>query len=398
MTRRSRLLDCWNFDLSGWIHAERALQTDQLCAGHRWDCMNDSQLGDVGTQLCQHDTLTALVRSLCGESAPIYGGAGRLREDYSYKLDRRAALLPRGESIISEADHERLRYDTTARVGTGLMTTRAVRALWALDPSSALVVTPGSHKAEFQSPTLERAEELDATTRLSLQRGDLVLLAGTTQFGLLPRTPEESMPRVLELLLVDHDIVAPAQGYVQRPMPPWVEVLPPHQRAVVAPRLGGYARQPLVVSGETVAIANTQQTSTSPVQLAPADEELWQWDTQGYVIVRGVMDKEWLVAANEALGVYRNDQSIVSQLGDPDFIHEDDCVASLRPHNYGTSKQVPAEFMRGLEGLPPPFCDPFVRLSTGFNRLQSCKPVGHYSRDVTVCMYMYVAACVYRSE
>ena len=30
-------------------------------------------------------------------------------------------------------------------------------------------------------------------------------------------------------------------------------------------------------------------------------EELWQWDTSGYLVLPGVMDARWLAAANSAL-------------------------------------------------------------------------------------------------
>ena len=86
---------------------------------------------------------------------------------------------------------------------------------------------------------------------------------------------------------------------------------------------------------------------------------LWQWETQGYLIVQGVMDLEWLAGANLALGTFRSDPSVVRPIGTSELWHEPDCSASLLPARPDPDDAGPLweERMGGLEALPSPHCE-----------------------------------------
>ena len=98
-------------------------------------------------------------------------------------------------------------------------------------------------------------------------------------------------------------------------------------------------------AGTTVALANPAVDTDEAVGDIAAGawlrdlqrhvaEEMWQWDAQGYCIARGVMDEEWLGAANAALDTYRSDPSVVREIGDSELWQEPDCSNTLRPVRY----------------------------------------------------------------
>lgn len=62
--------------------------------------------------------------------------------------------------------------------------------------------------------------------------------------------------------------------------------------------------------------------------------EMWQWETQGYLIVKGVMDSEWIKCCNHALDLFRNDPKIVRKIGASELWQEPDCSPLLLPAQF----------------------------------------------------------------
>ena len=91
--------------------------------------------------------------------------------------------------------------------------------------------------------------------------------------------------------------------------------------------------------------------------------EIWQWETQGYLIVN-VMDEDWLAGANLAIDTYRNDPNVVRRIPTSELWQEPDCSASLLPERPDPDDGGPLleERMTGLEALPRPHCDHFRRM------------------------------------
>ena len=59
--------------------------------------------------------------------------------------------------------------------------------------------------------------------------------------------------------------------------------------------------------------------------------EVWQWETQGYLIVQGVMDREWIDSCNHALDTFRDDPNVVAKIGASELWQESDCSPLLLP-------------------------------------------------------------------
>ena len=361
---RTTVEDVWNFDLSGFVHCPAALDPDEIEAARQSD-------GDLA-HLQDHPTLKAQLRLLCGESAPLYGHA-QAEEPLSFRLDRPACLVPRSDDFRrseydSPHDRLRLRYDNTAR--SDQVVVKGVRALWVLDDTDEVVVVPATHKADLPAPPLARAEAMDTVVRPALQAGDLLLLAGTTLFGLCPppggaQTAPVEAPRVAELLLADAQLAASGTGYVPKPLtelPPFMAKLSEEQRAVLLPGAAGHQGQALATDGNRTWLEPGLEQREISFATDVNAEELWQWTTQGYVVARGVMDAEWLEAANEALDTFRTDPSVVREIGDSELWQEPDCSSTLRPTGYETGDYQNEERMSGLEGLPEPHCQPFLKM------------------------------------
>jgi len=79
----------------------------------------------------------------------------------------------------------------------------------------------------------------------------------------------------------------------------WLDELTPARRALVAgpPRGLGHDGQPL--SNEQQLAPSLLGVNTRPD--APDHEEVWFWDLRGYLVLPGVMDRQWLAQCNAAL-------------------------------------------------------------------------------------------------
>eukprot|EP01045_Picozoa_sp_COSAG04_P014291 COSAG04_NODE_1060_length_8514_cov_60.572623_4_plen_129_part_00 len=85
--------------------------------------------------------------------------------------------------------------------------------------------------------------------------------------------------------------------------------------------------------------------------------EVWQWETQGYLIVN-VMDEDWLAGANLAIDTFRNDPNFVRRIPTSELWQEPDCSSSLLPERPDPDDGGPLleERMTGLEALPARKC------------------------------------------
>jgi hypothetical protein len=135
-------------------------------------------------------------------------------------------------------------------------------------------------------------------------------------------------------------------GCMGRPieeLPSWFAEMTPAQQAVLGPREGrpgsGVATDgsdvwvepdPASLSFAWAAGAATAalQQNKNPLMVA---HEVWQWETQGYLIIRGVMDPEWIKGCNHALDTFRDDPNVVHKIGASELWQETDCSTLLLP-------------------------------------------------------------------
>ncbi len=197
-------------------------------------------------------------------------------------------------------DRRRLRYANNGDTRE----CKGVRVFLALAPTpqdGGIVLVPGSHNRATEPPAafLAGADDLGMTEEPVLEAGDALICAANTLYGVRGRPG-----RVIEIVYVNSR-ARPTAGYPEIEAPEWVTELTPEQRAVVGTRATG--RGGTVISdGERTWVATVEER---PPSLAfhldensqPDPDELWFWDVRGYLVLRGVMDEEWLAAANRAV-------------------------------------------------------------------------------------------------
>ena len=76
------------------------------------------------------------------------------------------------------------------------------------------------------------------------------------------------------------------------------------------------------------------------------EKEFYFWDLNGYLVVRGVMDEEWLEKANEAVDKFQDRIEVGAEL------------ARGSKSQAGTGRPL----LPGLVDLPAPYCEPFRRM------------------------------------
>ena len=255
--------------------------------------------------LAENPNLLAAIDQLAGGQLPLWyraaydGTQGKDQEFHTtqFVLDRPSRRLTEEGQWANDLTVDELRrlgYDTTSRPDQ--VCVWGLRALWAVD-DSCVVVCPASHKANVQPPpSMARAEELGATERVQLSAGDCLLAVATTLLG--AAAPAGSLQECVFCDTSRYPGKPDADG-PRVPEASWLDELTLDRRALVAgpPRGFGHDGQPLT---------NEQQLEPSLLSVnvrpdAPIHEEVWFWDIRGYLVLPGVMDREWLAQCNEAL-------------------------------------------------------------------------------------------------
>ena len=144
-------------------------------------------------------------------------------------------------------------------------------------------------------------------------------------------------------------------------LPSWFKEMTPAQQAVLGEREGwpgsGVATdghdvwvEPDPLSSRYAWAADSdvaaQRQHNNPLMDA---NEVWQWETQGYLIVKGVMDSEWIKGCNCALDTFRGDPNVVHKIGASELWQESDCSPLLLPTQRDTNGEpILEERMTGI--------------------------------------------------
>ena len=235
-----------------------------------------------------------------------------------------------------------------------------VRVIWALCDVDAdddgVVLVPASHKSNVEAPEdlLTGADDMDLVEQPVLKSGDLLIIGGTTLQGLRPwkgRNPQ----RLIACEYANRAVLqSNGSGAKIEPRPEWMANLPSEHLAVLSNP--GYKD-----TTDPPPTLNTDGKKTwlekSPDIIHPSfykpdpdagidHKELYFWDLTGYLIVRNVMDEEWLARANEAIDKFSDRIVVGEELARGS--------KSLR----GTGRPT----LSGLLHLPEPYCEPFRKM------------------------------------
>ena len=280
---------------------------------------------------------------------------------YGFRLDTEPVLL--GEN--NETEDMRLVGGNEPRnpsqayyVQNGRRYCQRVRVLWALNDAAAnggFGLVPWTHKANVATPedVATGADDMGLIRHLALAAGDLLLVAGTVLQGMRPWSGDGP----LRLLLYEYAgrgaIQTAGTGAANAPVPAWHADLTPVQRASVY--VQGYADTTppptLVTDGENVKVDPSQQIFHPSIYIKDPhstidEKEFYFWDLCGYLVLRNVMDAQWLEEANAAIDRFEDRIEVGRELAHGSL----SLAGSGRP------------VLDGLIHLPPPYCEPFRRM------------------------------------
>ena len=358
----------YGFDVYGFLHLRQVLTTDEveaiieaIDAVGQQDGMLEwpAPHGEPFRALQEHAGIQKYVETLCGPDAVM----DQLPSLVADGDDATAAKLEVGDP----ERNRRLRYANNglSRSCHGL---RIVLALAPTPADGGVVLVPASHNRKTEPPAdfVDGTVHLEMTEEPVLQAGDMLISAATSLHGVRGRPG-----RLLEMEYISAR-AAPAAGFPEIDPPDWTAELTPEQRAVVGTRTSGRGDRVLSDGERTWVEAVVEEPASVEFNLdsnsQPHPHELWFWDLRGYLVLRGVMDEEWIAAANRAIDATMEAQSTLPE-GHPSAIEEVPEQA-LRENDWewpeGTSPRLYGEIHRprigGLYELPKPHCEPFRRM------------------------------------
>jgi len=240
---------------------------------------------------------------------------------------------------------------------------QAVRVIWALgdvnEGDGGFVMVPCSHKSNVETPqdVLTGRDDMGLTFQPELKAGDLLLVAGAVLQGLQAWKGSERQ-RLLSYEYVGRGVVQSVgtgpkvseSGYSE-----WMDELSPEQRAsVYRPGYRDTTPPPtLVTDGERISLDGDQEVFHPSIYIRDPDttideKEFYFWDLCGYLVLRGVMDEEWLKAANEAID---KSEDRISANESEDLSRGSQTLAGTALPKIGNLLQ-----------LPSPYCEPFRKM------------------------------------
>lgn len=327
--------ELWGFDVCGFLVVRAALSTADL---HRAN--TDSNSLDW---LAEHPITLKYVEALAGRGA---------------RLDQ--PVRPVSPSHGAVLTGTNVPWDPTRgyyfKLG-GARQCQSLGVVWVLGDlqggtTSQYAIVPGSHKSVLPTPAAVLAgQEESALSRPHLHTGDMLLHAGTALHGIVP--PPEGHVDNDQLVACEFAGFTTARPKQTVELPPWTNELSQEQRAVFDPAIG------LSSNGERCWLREQEHgddagkrvaVDSSDDQRVGPPEEVWWWDTFGYLLLRGVMTPDWVAEANAAL-----DANMDKLAGaHPDWTDKGDAW-SPRLRGKGHSG------IGDLFTLPSPHCDVFRR-------------------------------------
>ena len=346
------------FDVAGYLHLPGVL------TGPEVDALNQA-LGEVGEDegmlgwpephrelfrdLLVHPRLVWYLNQLIG---------------HGFRLDQAPRLLGRrhGDTSNSLAGGDEPRNPSRAYFQqNGRRSCQGLKAIWVLDDvapgDGGLVVVQASHKSNVATPQdlLTGADDMGLVQQPALQAGDLLLVAESTLQGLRPWTG--SAKGLLTYWYAGRAMIqsnGPGPGAQSDELPDWAatEASPSQKAVLYHPGARGSSPPPVVnTDGERTWVEEDTDVMHPSIYMRDPnsgidEKEFYFWDLNGYVIVPGVMDEEWLGLANEAVDRFQDRVQVGSEL------------SGGSKSQAGTGRPL----LSGLVDLPDPYNEPFRRM------------------------------------
>lgn len=347
--------DDYALDIAGYLLISGVLSSDEVGAcnaaidqvGQAEGMLEwDAPWCDPFVNLHEHPILTRYLQEICtGE----------------FRLNRYPQLLPEAEQSDDPLNGGNEPRDWS-RSYFQVDQTRFVQGLvvlWALadvnEGDGGFVLIPGTHKSQVETPAdiLQGTDDMGLTEQPVLKAGDLLLCTETVLHGMRPwkgKGPQRLLNFGYIGSLVRRSNGAPPED-ADRDSPAWANDMTSEQRVIMGIDRPNPA--PIVHSdGQRTWMDDHGVGTYHPSIYVRAhhcdidEKEFYHWDLCGHLVIRGVMDEEWLAAANEAI-----DAQIESLERGSDAAHGAERLAGK-----GLS------MLTGLFDFPQPHCEPFRRM------------------------------------
>ncbi len=301
----------YGFDVKGYLRLRGVLSDDEVAA-----CNEIIDDGGVPTGLCQHPATVAYVEQLCG---------------LAYRVDDPVVMVDApnqaGQAVMSGGDEPRNPSRGYFRQGSSRFC-QGVRAVWVLKDkgpgSSGIRLLPASHNLQVPVPPEvvegknDYLESLGMCLEPELKAGDLLLFASTLAHGFFSVSDASEACRMATCEFVsvnarpsDFPSDSLSAGRADSDMT-WVKNLTHEQRTVLGleDTEKGPA-PPLISDGKRNKIGDANRSNrglyhpgvyeTRPTDLSEVDPlEFFFWELTGFLVIRGVMDGDWIDEANAA--------------------------------------------------------------------------------------------------
>ena len=281
-----------------------------------------------------------------------------------FKLDRLPELLGNDASTVDQplgGGNEPLDPGTAYFFKNGRRHCEGVRVIWALgdvdEGEGGFVLVPHTHRGNVEVPEdiLTGADDMGLTRQPVLKAGDL-LIAGLSVVQGMRAWQSENTPRLLSFEYTGRGVLRSAgtgDAAASYKRPDWHENLTDIQRA--SHHRPGYRETSppptIVTDGVSTMLGKRGDRIHPSIYIKNPDsnideKEYFFWDLCGYLVVRGVMDREWLAAANEAMDSYEDQ----IELGSDTTGKSESLAGTARPE------------LRGLFEMPGEYGDAFRKM------------------------------------
>ena len=353
----------FTFDGLGFVVLPQVLGQAELSA------CNSDDLGD----LCSEDgTVGRYVRALCGDGFRQDGptkhvpfAAAEEYDETSLPLAGGVHTLDRGYINITGWNGHNADGASLSRAGGAWEEVRirqcqglvvAIALTDSPDGTCPLVVVPASHKSGLPAPPLPSSSRF--AERPALKAGDVLLCAASTLHGICPQGDGGEL-LVLNFISRTARPQVPSDQQDAQPLPAWAQELGEAEQTLLT---GSDSNRLVLSDGATTWLASSAavaQRATSALELGYRDDsaERWAFDTNGYLLVEGVMDDEWIDAA--VAGIDANLERMIYR-GAGDQLDGDVTLAEIpgAPTISGTGRPD----LKDLFQLPAPHNEPFLKM------------------------------------
>jgi hypothetical protein len=328
--------DTFSFDVLGWVVLPGGLDVEQIAELQGAD-------GAAGAALVGQ-ALHGYVEELCGIGYRNNGPARRAGEhgaDGREPLTGGNGVRALGRAYINMTGWNQVRSDAGEAVPAltrsggrwepvrirqccGLVVGVALRDIAPEDLSLCFVSS--SHKSEMPEPTSILTQTVPGghLERPSLSAGDVVIASSATLHGLRSATGAHGVAGavlVAEYISASAPLSSPSEDSPS--LPEWANALSDIEQVLLGAGARGGPQQPIVLSDgkhvwtEDAATAlgsaqahpsimmNASSLETSaaakPGHCQPDPLEVWAFDTHGFLLVKNVMDADWIEEAIAAI-------------------------------------------------------------------------------------------------